>query len=1814
MKTMKANVKGLKSLVIVLLVPFVLGQCTDRSEEVVVVEQTNMPQVFEAVAVKVEPTQERVQFYLTSEYLDAEWKVYPSATEKRQAAGLTATCDNGAMLVLTHITDIRPSTYYVSATVPGKTESERMPLTVLAQVETETPVTSIPTVAKSGNTQTNVSFTLDNAEVYSSLSKWKLYMLEGGTGLVPAVTARLSGEILTLTHNTDVPERTYWVAVADEGKSESKRMELTVIHYDPKQTPAPQPENATVTKTSTEQANVAFPMRNAYNDPQWTLYASAAGGVPITNVLVSFSGNTLTLSHTPDVPDGAYFLTATDEGLLESAPVKLTVNKYTAPPTATPTADMTNFAKTALEQSSAVFALTNMPPYSVATSWQVYVAETGPTPAINISPTYNNNTLTLMHTSNILPGEYWVAATEDNKTESGRLRLTVTAYEQDKTPTPTVASAGIVKTAGMQPTVAFTLTNTPNYASSPTTTWKVYSTAMGPAVVSGVTASSANAVLTLKHETDIPERTYYVAATQPGKAESDRLVLTVAKDRTSKPSVASAVVAKTALTQSSVNFTLVNDDPAEFPSNTEWRLYGEADAGSPLIEISVTPDRTGGGTGSGTLLVLTKTPNITARDFWLAALVPGKIESERVQITVIDYDPGRTPTPTTTPANAHVAKTALKQINVVFTLSNAPNYRPNTVWKVYTDATGNTRAANMSASHSGVLLTLTSTLDDVLVKTYYVSATEGDLTESLRIPLTVGLPSSTPPPPIGQTPTPIVSVPSLDKTSLLQTSINFTLDNASAYSPTTCTWTVYAAATGNSPSPVSATLLYGSILRLSYTSDIPAQDYWVTASEPGKTESARLKLTVVAYIPGSTPTPVFASPLQKPPTAVPSMNFPLLNATDYSGSTEWTVYSTATGTAVDNNVTVTLSNASLILTSITNDVAAKDYWITAHNAPTRTESARRKLTIDAAPQTPTPVLLSTTFTRLPDPPVPSVTTQVLNYNPPYSSNSIWNIYDVEWDGAPITYLIPTFNPTTGELLMTSNKGDVPSLNYWITAQEPLKSESARQKFTVTTSLTPPPPPPPPPPLQTKTPVIQYTVFGTAWPSKGPSATDLYAKGNTKEGPGAVTVAGAVNTVAGAVNIIGPILKVKLLNSPPYSNNCLWNIYDASGNNLAFSTASLTYYPASQELVLADVNNIQLKAQDYYITAQEPLEDESEKLRIDVVRKYLASNRFNSYVGDHILTITLPTSILVDTMLHNDPSISGDPYLTARGNDAGIFAPQSSLSLSHFILDSPGKPGYTHLTGGKVKRVDDHTVVISGLPSVLSENADNDRQRLLIDADAFNTIYPNFEIEVKSGGGNGRPTFVTTGTGNDLPLYSHTGNRTVTFIAQYKHDYDPLPGGGSRPRNPLDGGATFVPQEYLNLSQFSLTPHGTTGFTSLNGGTITRVNDHTVTISGLPELATSGKAGFSVAASAFATIFPKSREGIHVLAHANGLPSLQVFAMEQKEVVYEGFVEVDGPTPIPPQWFVRGAKYAALTGVNSSPFSWVEPDPTLNRQFMIQGYPSITFYITGLHDGNTTYYGRLLRDGELIEDEGPLKVIARTTWYVEPGATGKYGFTLADKVSLTTCRARMQSFYRGDGAVVWPQKGYTDEWHGIIRLFANESAAMTFDISNDDPKYIDLVNNEVAGTLTVGDVIVGNNKHLTLDGVNPLSLQVNQGATATIKGLRTNVDGNIIVAGEVTVENGTLRGNSLHVRQTGKVTVNAGSLTGYMEVSGEVIMNGGNFNSVRMDVNSNMGTTGGRLTIYWGTNVNAASRIYLNGTDVTPANWASVSYPYVVAAP
>ncbi|MDR0494796.1 MAG: glycoside hydrolase family 5 protein [Treponema sp.] len=205
--------------------------------------------------------------------------------------------------------------------------------------------------------------------------------------------------------------------------------------------PSPSFVKSAVSKTAETQASVKFTLSAA--PPAGTRFKAYANNSVKTEHpkvrVIWTSGTTLTLaaiSPAVDVAAGVYYVSATEPGKSESGRVALTVAAYADPggndgePTATPSFAVSTVSKTAATQATVNFTLSASP--AAGTVFKAYANNTVSTPHSTVKAVWvSGTTLALAAVSpsvDILPGTYYVSATEPAKSESGRAALTVGAF------------------------------------------------------------------------------------------------------------------------------------------------------------------------------------------------------------------------------------------------------------------------------------------------------------------------------------------------------------------------------------------------------------------------------------------------------------------------------------------------------------------------------------------------------------------------------------------------------------------------------------------------------------------------------------------------------------------------------------------------------------------------------------------------------------------------------------------------------------------------------------------------------------------------------------------------------------------------------------------------------------------------------------------------------------------------------------------------------------------------------------------------------------------------------------------------------------------------------------------------------------------------------------------------------------------------------------------------------------------------------------------------------------------------------------------
>jgi len=304
----------------------------------------------------------------------------------------------------------------------------------------------------------------------------------------------------------------------------------------------------------------------------------------------------------------------------------------------TPTASVTSVAKTTLAaQKSVEFTLTS----ENDGVWKVYTTPGGAALA-PVTATFEVSTkiLTLTATGDDLqPGTYYVSVTETDKTESGRLPLTVSAYEAPTSDTPTADIAIAEKDTTSQKTVEFTLTSENDGV------WKVYDAATGDTELTDVTAEFDAETLTLTliaDGADLEPRIYYVSVSEDNKLPSGRLALTVINPLTVADLARYIKRAEVALG----DLSTVDDDitlPTSYDGlvNVSWTTTNSA---LSINDGTGTVSQPGSGVATGTLtgtFVAVKNLSVTTTNIWSnVRVMPSDAEPEDYLVLDLGFDGG----------------------------------------------------------------------------------------------------------------------------------------------------------------------------------------------------------------------------------------------------------------------------------------------------------------------------------------------------------------------------------------------------------------------------------------------------------------------------------------------------------------------------------------------------------------------------------------------------------------------------------------------------------------------------------------------------------------------------------------------------------------------------------------------------------------------------------------------------------------------------------------------------------------------------------------------------------------------------------------------------------------------------------------------------------------------------------------------------------------------------------------------------------------------------------------------------------------------
>ncbi len=119
---------------------------------------------------------------------------------------------------------------YTCSITLGKVSGSASANVTVAEISV-TPVTADAEVTKAAAVQSSVSFSLSNTPPYGDDAEWKVYTAATGTGIANGITISYhgTGNVLTLSHASNIPAGKYYVAVTERDKAESERLALTVM-------------------------------------------------------------------------------------------------------------------------------------------------------------------------------------------------------------------------------------------------------------------------------------------------------------------------------------------------------------------------------------------------------------------------------------------------------------------------------------------------------------------------------------------------------------------------------------------------------------------------------------------------------------------------------------------------------------------------------------------------------------------------------------------------------------------------------------------------------------------------------------------------------------------------------------------------------------------------------------------------------------------------------------------------------------------------------------------------------------------------------------------------------------------------------------------------------------------------------------------------------------------------------------------------------------------------------------------------------------------------------------------------------------------------------------------------------------------------------------------------------------------------------------------------------------------------------------------------------------------------------------------------
>ena len=221
------------------------------------------------------------------------------------------------------------------------------------------------------------------------------------------------------------------------------------------------------------------------------------------------------------------------------------------------------------------------------------------------------------------PSKYWITVTEDGKSESDSVQVTV----MPRTTTPVFEEAKPVEKGASDAT--FTLTNKGDYEDAENVKVTVYAQETeGPTEASVTGAWSKDGTVTLTNPNKFTRAVseYWLTLCYNEAGESERTKVTVKTSGQTTAPVFDPAAAEVKNGAETAEFTVSNKD--EYTANVNVKVYNAASDGEPLKEgISAKY-------ADGTV-TLTNTAKFTeTKEYWLTLTDPDNTESARMKVTV----------------------------------------------------------------------------------------------------------------------------------------------------------------------------------------------------------------------------------------------------------------------------------------------------------------------------------------------------------------------------------------------------------------------------------------------------------------------------------------------------------------------------------------------------------------------------------------------------------------------------------------------------------------------------------------------------------------------------------------------------------------------------------------------------------------------------------------------------------------------------------------------------------------------------------------------------------------------------------------------------------------------------------------------------------------------------------------------------------------------------------------------------------------------------------------------------------------------------